>query len=618
MKTVVILINLVCFWSSIIAAKPSAVIEHHKRHLFVHKGGKLTIIDVTRIRILDEDGYRHAVFSDYYNSFKKIKSLRITVYDSNNKKVKRVGKPDAIDLMFNPGYEISDARTLVLDPRYRNFPFTVEIEVESKYNGFVGFPVWMPRHTAHLEVRSAEMILDCFQDFEFRSKELNGMNTPEITATNERKTVRWTAKDLQAVEEHISYNSFVSAQPAVHLAPIKFEYGKTNGSLSDWPDFGQWYHTLNEGRNSLSLSTKHFLDSLRQLYPNDGEILSREVYKFMQRKTRYISIQLGIGGHQAIPSDVVERTGYGDCKALTNYMGAMLHYVGISANHVLVYAGDDVPDILHDFPSNQFNHVLLAVPLKSDTLWFECTSQTAPPGYIGTFTDDRYVLWIDNNKSKLIRSPIFGPEESMMTRNCVVKVNPNGNAELNLMIKQSGMFYDEAHYYTNLSSDKIERLNHAKFDYKDFSLLSFNIVFPDPEASVLGLNYILQVNNLGKQVGTKIVMPSNILPTVEKSIQLDMINNKAEVRRSFTVIDSVKVTLPGDHRLVRIPESTTESSEFGTFEIRFTQVKNSILIYRSCMFRKGNYKDKSFKRFYEVVEKLRAIERQTIVLESRT
>jgi hypothetical protein len=619
MKTLSLFISVLCCCCAFSFAKTSAIIEDWKTYYILPEANNLTVKMYLKIKVLEEDGYRYAIFQDYYNSFKKIKSIRYTVTDASNKRVKRLSRGDATDMMINPSYEISDARMLVLEPEYRNFPFTVEIEVEASFNGFLGFPQWIPRYTHDLEVRNAELILECYKDFYFRSREFNGVSAPAIVETGKMKTIRWSVKDLPAIEQHISYKSFAADQAKVHVTPLHFSLENRSGDFSSWTNFGEWYRTLNEGRNTISTSTKEFLNGLRQQYGDNTKAISRAVYQFMQGKTRYISIQLGIGGYQTIPSDEVERTGYGDCKALTNYMAAMLEYLNIPTNPVLVKAGRDVPDILHDFPSNQFNHVFLAVPLKTDTLWFECTSQSSPPAYIGTFTDDRYVLWIDKNQSKIIRTPAFDAAESVIASNCIVNIESLGDAQIELKVSQTGMFYDEVLYYENLGKDKIERFNYSKFHYKDFSLQSFNFALPEKDAPVLRLHYKLKVNGLGKPLGTKMIIPSNVLSPLDKSLRFDLMNKKTEIRRSFTMQDSVQILLPDDYRVGLIPEAINESSEFGTFEMQFkTDNKNVLHIYRKAMIKKGTYENATFGRFYEMIQKIKALEQKKIVLQSKT
>jgi len=84
----------------------------------------------------------------------------------------------------------------------------------------------------------------------------------------------------------------------------------------------------------------------------------------MQDHTRYISIQLGIGGWQPFDAAFVQEHGYGDCKALSNYMVALLKTAGITAYSVLIRPGDYRYTFNESFPSNQFTHVIVCVPFQ--------------------------------------------------------------------------------------------------------------------------------------------------------------------------------------------------------------------------------------------------------------
>lgn len=84
---------------------------------------------------------------------------------------------------------------------------------------------------------------------------------------------------------------------------------------------------------------------------------------------------------QPIAAADVNRTGFGDCKGLSNYMRAMLTELGIPSVYTVISTTNR--RLLADFASaNQNNHVILQVPLPNDTLWLECTNPTLPLGYV--------------------------------------------------------------------------------------------------------------------------------------------------------------------------------------------------------------------------------------------
>jgi hypothetical protein len=608
-----------CLHTFFVAAKTSAIIEDWNRVLVLPAPDKLTIREFMRITIMDEDGYDIAVYRDYYDSFRKVKSLSYTIYDAAGKRVRRLGKGDAHDVMFNASYEVDDSRMLILDPEYRNYPYTVEIESEVAYDGFLAFPDWMPRFTDNLEVRKATLTLEHYHGFTFRAREFNGIGSPVESVEGDMKRIVWSVADLAAANAHLNYRSFAADQPKVHIAPVDFIYGKKRGSLKTWADFGDWFAALNEGRNTLTPETKRFLDNLRDVFGNDSRSIVNAVYKKMQSRTRYISIQLGIGGFQSIPSEVVERTGYGDCKALTNYMKAMLDYLGIPSNYILVYAGHDAPDIIGDIPSNQFNHVFLGVPLSADTLLYECTSQTSPPAFIGTFTDDRNVLWVARGASKVIRTPAYSPTNSLRSSSGTVVLDDKGNAVVKINIQQTGKYFDDVLAYQHLNADQVREYNYDKFAYKDFTIQSFNYQIPYPDRALLSLDFGIKVNNFSTVTGSRYLVSLNVLQPLASEITLDVQNKKSDIRRGFTLHDSIQFIVPPNFRIERLPENMTVSSDFGSVEMSVSTGNNNIIIIRrKAMIKKGIYMKESFDRFNDFMKKVKSLEQSKIVVESKT
>ena len=166
----------------------------------------------------------------------------------------------------------------------------------------------------------------------------------------------------------------------------------------------------------------------------------------MQENKRYVSVQLGIGGWQPFTAEYVEERGYGDCKALSNYMKAMLQEIGVESYPVIVYAGEHHPyEVEDDFVDPAFNHAILYVP--GEDMWLECTSQINPPGYLGEFTNDRKVLLITPQGGQLARTPKLSTAENNANEQLTVQLAADGSATLQYEALLKGIPHEDWRYY---------------------------------------------------------------------------------------------------------------------------------------------------------------------------
>src|SRR6185436_1398426 len=153
-------------------------------------------------------------------------------------------------------------------------------------------------------------------------------------------------------EEGASDNKY----PQIVLAPNKFSYYGYEGDLTSWKSFGIWLNTLYNGQDVLPADRQQFFKELVKDAQNDRE-KARLIYDYLQKNFRYVSIQLGIGGFRPFSADFTEKKKYGDCKALSNVMQAMLATVGIKAYSAIINAGNNALAMDPDFPAQLSNHV---------------------------------------------------------------------------------------------------------------------------------------------------------------------------------------------------------------------------------------------------------------------
>jgi len=347
------------------------------------------------ITILNENGAEWADFEEYYNRFREVESVEAILYDANGKQLKRIKKKDLEDRSGLSGSNlIDDNRIKHHNFYYKVYPYTVEYIVDISYKSTLFFPRWTPQGSEKLSVESSSMSIVCPTGYQFRYKSFNYDKDPVVTLEKNNSVSTWSASNLNAITREPYGPMWHELATMVIFGPTEFQVDEYRGNMATWQDFGKFVYTLKQDRDQLPDNIKQTVHQLSNGV-SDPHLKIARLYEFMQANTRYISIQLGIGGWQPFDAKEVATKGYGDCKALTNYMYSLLKEAGILSYYVLVRAGRSANYITADFPSQQFNHVILCVPLsKQDSVWLECTSQSMPAGYLGDFTSDRNALLI--------------------------------------------------------------------------------------------------------------------------------------------------------------------------------------------------------------------------------
>ena len=161
-------------------------------------------------------------------------------------------------------------------------------------------------------MENAEYRLRLPEGCEYQNKTHNLTSEPQKSSDSKDKTLLWKVANLKALE-HESYAGQITEIAALmFIRPVSFSFDGVKGRISDWNDMGVWIYSLLKGRDELPEDAKTDHEKVKILYDHLGNT------------TRYVSIQLGIGGYQPMKAAEVYKTGFGDCNALTNYMKAML------------------------------------------------------------------------------------------------------------------------------------------------------------------------------------------------------------------------------------------------------------------------------------------------------
>lgn len=408
-----------------------------------------------KVRVYSQEGLKHASSAIFYDKLNEIQEFELEMTDAlTGKSLKKAKLRDLGDAA------LTSSSTFFDDNRYKyyeltsaKFPVDVALKIQtlSKSNFFL--PTWIPVPHYSQKVDKSVFEVRFPQDMGVKYKELNLPVEPMVTYQEGLKSLQWTLEDLPVqapdFEEEKDYKLI--------LAPVKFALESYQGEMSDWAGLARWQSELNKGRDQLPEEFKAKLSEMVSKADSDYQKI-QILYQYLQKNFRYVSIQLGIGGWQTMTAEDVLKYSYGDCKGLTNLMKAMLDAVGIASNYTLVYAGVDAKDIQVDFPSNQFNHVILYVPTESKPIWLECTSNSLPAGYLGDFTKDRHVLVTTADGGFLTKTPSYSAGEwNSITTSSKLEIDLKGDAKLESNVTQSGNFAEEILYLKNQKDEREQK-----------------------------------------------------------------------------------------------------------------------------------------------------------------
>jgi hypothetical protein len=561
------------------------------------------------ITILNENGEKHAAFNQYYDRFMEIKNIEGTLYDAMGIKIKELKNKDIQDLSGVSDISLmDDNRVKVHNFYYKVFPYTVEYVLELKYNGTMFYPSWMPMEDELFAVQQSKFIFECPLNYEFRQKTFRYTGQPQTEQTAERKKMTWEVKDLPAISREPYSPSLRQLTTYVMLGPTEFEMQNYKGNMKSWQDLGKFIYTLKQGRDELPDHIKQKVHELTDKIADPKEKI-KALYEFMQKNTRYVSIQLGIGGWQPFDAKYVASKGYGDCKALSNYMYSILKEAGIKSYYTVIGAGNPKPGFESEFPSSQFNHVILcAVPATADTVWLECTSQTMPSGYLGDFTNDRYALLIDENGGNLIRTPHYGLKDNLQQRAITAKLDTEGLLTAEIKTNYTGMQQDNLHMLiNNLSKDRVKEYLDEQLEFATYAVNSFE--YKETKSSLPSIEESLKVtvDHYATISGKRLFIVPNVMTRSHRKLRTDDERKyDIEAGMEYTDTDKIEIEIPAGYKPESLPQDAVIESKFGKYRSSVKLENNKILYSRTMEQYGGRFPKTDYSemvKFYEAIYK---------------
>jgi hypothetical protein len=557
------------------------------------------------ITILNSKAKRYAEEQVGYDKLTKVLYINAKVYDAEGNLIRKVKNSEIADRSAYDGFSLySENRLKELDLTQSQYPYTIDLEYEIE-NSFLysipSFELFMDDEMSE-QLTSFEVIYPV----SIRPKyKLSKLSEPTKQLVGSTEKLSWKFENV--IPEKFEPFMPLGTIPRVIFSPNQFEYEGYVGNMNSWEEYGKWQIQLNDGRDALLESTKIKIHELTKNLKSTEE-KTKALYEYLQNKTRYVNIQEGIGGLRPFSAQVVDQNGYGDCKALSNYMVALLKEIGIRGYYTKIRAGAGEPDII-DFPSHQTNHIIVSVPNGIDTLWMECTNQTNPFGYLGKFTGNRHAFMITERGGVLVKTPSYPMKNNLQVTKAEVLIDPQGNAKAKVKANYAGLQFENGNldYYINLSPDEQRKWIEKNVDIPSFEIASFSMLAKKEKIPSASVSMDLLLNRYSSVSGKRLFLTPNLMNR-STFIPEKLESRKHKVNRTlpYIDIDSIQFSIPEVLYPEFIPQPIKINSRYGDYEseVKFDQGK--LLYIRKIKMNSGEFPAESYNElidFYKSINK---------------
>ncbi|MFD1616371.1 DUF3857 domain-containing protein [Gelatiniphilus marinus] len=581
----------------------NAVVRLNEVEVSLKSSSEMVVKKRRIITVLNKQGNKNVGAYVHYDNNVKIKTLQALAFDAFGNEIKKIRKNDFKDVSAVDGGTLySDSRVKYLEYTPIKYPYTIEFTYETITGNTAFIPSFMPVNSNFVSAETSTYSINYPESITIRKKEKNIENI-DIEKEAGAGRMFYKAKNLKAFKPEDYSPAFRDIIPRVLIAANEFNYEGVNAKVEDWESMGKWFYSnLLNGRSNISEETKQHVLKLVEGVDSPIE-KAKIVYQFVQDNTRYISVQVGIGGMQPITAEEVDLVKYGDCKGLTNYTKSLLDIVGVKSNYTRLYASaSNQINVDKEFVSfgGQTNHVILNIPQENkEDIWLECTSQKLPFGFIGNFTDNRDVLVITPEGGKIQRTKKYNTEENTQIIKGNYTLSNDGVINAVVNVKSQGIQYNDKYWLASETERNLDEHYKKRWRYINNMAIENMEIVNNKDSIVFKETLNFKAANYPKIVANRMLLTINALnrnthiPDRYRNRKLPL-----KIKRGFKDIDEVEITLPQDYKVESLPNKKVIENKFGAYKAEvIVKNENTLLYKREFIVNDGEFPKEDYSKF---------------------
>lgn len=597
----------------------NAVVRSNEITININAIDELVVTKRRVVTVLNKQGDDYVYAREWYDDSEKIIAIQAVVYDQLGKETNKIKQKDFNDVSaVSGGTMYSDSRVLYLEYTPVSYPYTVEftVETKTKNTGFIIPWRFLEGYGVSTE-KSKYTISYSSTDLKPIIKEKN-LDNIAVIKTDTENSITYEASNIPAIKYEELAPSFAEIAPQIHPRMVNFIYEGFRGAINNWQEVGSWMYSNHiANKDELPDATKMLIKSLTAGATDDLE-KAKIVYNYVQQSTRYISVQVGIGGIQPISAIEVDKVKYGDCKGLTNYTKALLNEVGVTSYYTHVESGTNKVSFEADFPDLWAgDHVILAIPYKNKLFWIDCTSQVHPFGFIGDFTDGRQVLLIKPEGGELVSTPAYLNEDNHQKIEGSYSISNENKIDGLVAITTKGIQYDNHFTIKDRTPDDIVKYYKGIWNYVNNLNINKYTFENDTNAVVFRENVSITADSYATKSGERLLFSPNFfnrndfIPKRYRNRQFPL-----EIQRGYLDEDEITIQLPSNYDIDAIPDAVAILNKFGSYSLSFkvSDDKKTIDYVRKLFIKDGRYSNESYDEYRDFRKEVSQHDNSKIVL----
>ena len=538
--------------------------------------------------ILNAQGASLASFVCSVGGNDRLTSFRGSVTDGSGRVIRKLREKDLKYTEYSP-YLAIDEHQEYLEYTPPTYPVTVTYEwTIDSHDNLIEFPRFCPQTDYDVSVKKAVYRLTVPKSMEIRHATQNISQTVMMADSSKySKTLVLALGPLPPLCREPYSRPLGERCPVAYFTPSDFVYYGTRGSLRSWNDYGLWEYSLINGSEALPEDVCQRLHQLTNGLSDREKVAA--LYQELGKTTRYVAILLGIGGQRPASAAGVCRSGYGDCKGLSNYMRAMLKEVGIPSYYTTISTRNR--RLMPDFASvGQLDHVILEVPLPGDTLWLECTNPRLPMGYVHEDIAGHDAVEIGPKGGRLVRLPAYADTANVMHSGVRVEVDGSGAAEMILFREWRNRQYER--YAPLIAMDGKKRqealLRMLKVPQTEIQRLDLR-----DDGTSLTVDAAANCQRYATVTGQRLFLPVSPLrcnysvPSAASGRQQDV-----WIETGYSDEERITLVIPDGYAIEALPRAVTLQQPFGEFHFSIRPEGREVRIKSRVLIKAGSY-DKS-------------------------